>query len=113
MARLRLTQDPAAAEALFARVVDSIRNDSVALSDLGVARDMQGHHAAAQEAYRTGAGRGTRVGRRASQSGPVHGACPATPARRALLHPLAARPVPTPRIRHDLALALALSGQQG
>ena len=56
LGRMRLAQDPAAAEVLFARVITADPKNAVALSNLGVARDVQGHHAAAQDAYRLALG---------------------------------------------------------
>jgi len=52
LGRILLQTDPAQAEhALLAALAGSPRNADI-LNDLGVARDLQGHHAAAQAAYR-------------------------------------------------------------
>lgn len=112
LGRVRLSQDPAVAETLFARMTTLDPKDAVALSDLGVARDMQGHHAAAQEAYRLALGVApasvavqVNLGLSMALSGDAAGAV-------RLLQPLAAAPDAAPRIRQDLALALTLSGHR-
>jgi Flp pilus assembly protein TadD len=52
LGRILLHTDPARAEQVFQAVLaDSPRNADI-LNDLGVARDLQGHHAEAQAAYR-------------------------------------------------------------
>jgi Flp pilus assembly protein TadD len=51
LGRLRLADDPKRAEALFLLVLAQQPRDAAALNDLGIARDLQGHHAAAQKAY--------------------------------------------------------------
>ncbi len=112
LGRVRLTQDPAAAEVLFARITGGDRKDAAALNDLGVARDMQRHHAAAQEAYR----QALKVAP-ASVPAQVNLAVSlalsgeAAAAMR-MLQPLAAAPGAALDIRHDLALALTLDGQK-
>jgi Flp pilus assembly protein TadD len=73
---------------------------------------MQGHHAAAQEAYRVALGAApssiavqVNLGLSMALSGNAAGAV-------RLLKPLAAAPDAAPRIRQDLALALAMNGQK-
>jgi Flp pilus assembly protein TadD len=112
LGRVRLPQNPAAAEALFVQVMLLNPNDAIALDNLGVARDMQGHHAAAQEAYRMALGAAptsvavqVNMGLSMALSGNANDAV-------RLLQPLAAAPDAEPRIRHDLALALALNGHK-
>jgi len=112
LGRLRLAQDPVAAEGLFARVAARDPHNAVALSDLGVARDIQGHHAAAQQAYHLAldaapASIATQVnlGLSMALTGDAAGAV-------RLLQPLANAPDAPPRIRQDLALALTLSGRK-
>jgi Flp pilus assembly protein TadD len=52
LGRILLQTDPAHAEQVFqAALADSPRNADI-LNDLGIARDLQGHHIAAQTAYR-------------------------------------------------------------
>ena len=112
LGRARLQQDPAGAEAMFARVLTLDPHDAAAASNLGVARDLQGHHAAAQEAYRTALGITpssvavqVNLGLSMALSGDAPGAV-------RLLRPLGAAPGAAPRVRHDLALALALDGRR-
>ncbi len=112
LGRNRLPQDPAAAETLFARIITLDPHNAAALSNLGVARDLQGHHAAAQEAYRTALGISptslavqVNLGLSLTLSGDTDEAL-------RLLRPLAAVPGATPRVRHNLALALVLSGRR-
>lgn len=112
LGRVRLLQDPAGAETLFARCLTLDPHDAVAASNLGVARDLQGHHAAAQEAYRTALGITpgsvavqVNLGLSLALSGDSNGAV-------RMLRPLAAAPGAAPRVRHDLALALALDGRR-
>jgi Flp pilus assembly protein TadD len=112
LGRVRLLQDPATAETLFARAVTLDARDAAAMSNLGVARDLQGHHASAQEAYRMALGITpgsvavqVNLGLSLALSGDPNGAV-------RLLRPLATSPGATPRVRHDLALALALDGRR-
>lgn len=112
LGRVRLLQDPAGAETLFARCLTLDPRDAVAASNLGVARDLQGHHAAAQEAYRTALGITpgsvavqVNLGLSLALSGDPNGAV-------RMLRPLATAPGAAPRVRHDLALALALDGHR-
>jgi Flp pilus assembly protein TadD len=112
LGRLRLVQDPAAAEGLFARVLTADPHNAVALSDLGVARDVQGHHAAAQEAYRLALGAAP-----ASMAAQVNLGLSLALSGNAeegvrQLRPLAAAPDAGPLVRQDLALALTLNGRR-
>lgn len=52
LGRIKLTKDPAAAEALFQQAVQRDPRDMTALNNLGIARDLQGRHPEAQTAYR-------------------------------------------------------------
>ena len=52
LGRTLVQSDPAAAETAFLAAVASRPDDSAALNDVGIARDLLGHHAEAQEAYR-------------------------------------------------------------
>jgi Flp pilus assembly protein TadD len=112
LGRIQLSQDPAAAELLFAQVMIQDPRNGVALSNLGVARDLQGHHAAAQEAYRLALGVTpasvpvqVNLGLSLALSGDGAGSLK-------LLQPLAAAPGAAPRVRQDLALALTLGGHR-
>ncbi len=112
LGRVRLLQDPAGAEAVFSRAVTLDPHDAAAASNLGVSRDLQGHHAAAQEAYRMALGIApssvavqVNLGLSLALSGDAPGAV-------RLLQPLATATGAAPRVRHDLALALALDGRR-
>ena len=52
LGRTLVQADPAGAEAAFLAALTEQPNDSAALNDLGIARDMLGRHADAQDAYR-------------------------------------------------------------
>jgi Flp pilus assembly protein TadD len=52
LGRTLVQTDPAAAETAFLAALAALPEDSAALNDLGIARDLQGHHADAQNAYR-------------------------------------------------------------
>lgn len=111
LGRLQLADDPAAAERHFAQAAAGDPHDAAALNDLGVARDLQGHHAAAQEAYRqalaaqpTSAAAQVNLGLSVALSGDAAAA-------EHLLRPLATEPDATPVVRQDLAAALALGGK--
>jgi Flp pilus assembly protein TadD len=52
LGRTLVQSDPAAAEVAFLAAVSARPDDSVALNNLGIARDLLGHHNEAQEAYR-------------------------------------------------------------
>jgi Flp pilus assembly protein TadD len=52
LARLAMARDPAAAEQRFAALLKDQPANAAVLNNLGVARDMQGHHDQAQAAYR-------------------------------------------------------------
>ena len=52
LGRTLVQLDPGAAEAAFLAAIAKEPNNIAALSNLGIARDLQGHHADAQDAYR-------------------------------------------------------------
>ena len=112
LGRVKLASDPQAAEALFLEALQREPRNAVALNDLGIARDLQGRHADAQEAYRQALGadsgmNGAQVNLALSmamsgQSGEAI----------RLLRPLASDPNASPQVRHDLAAVLAMSGDR-
>lgn len=110
--RLLLASDPAQAELLFTRVVTADPRNAIALNDLGIARDLQGRHAAAQEAYRLAmtddpgmAAPQVNLGLSLGMSGHSDGAI-------ALLRPIAENANASKRVLQDLAMVLALAGRQ-
>jgi Flp pilus assembly protein TadD len=110
LGRLRLATDPKRAELLFLMVLAQNPRNAVALNDLGIARDLQGHHAEAQQSYAAASAadpdmRAAQVNLALSMA--LQGR-PADAAR--LLGPIASSPDATTRERHDMAVALAMSG---
>jgi Flp pilus assembly protein TadD len=112
LARVRLTSDPAAAERLFQDVLRHDPHSAVALNDLGIAHDLQGHHQAAQLAYREAMGIDpTMVGARVNlalslaMTGRAGDAAP-------MLRPVADAPSAPRKFRHDMAAVLAMGGDR-
>ncbi len=109
--RLRLATDPADAERLFLLSLSRSPRNSVALNNLGIARDLQGRHQDAQTAY-------SEAIAAAPQSRPpqVNLALSMAMSGRAseasrILRPMAEQPNATPRERHDFAAVLAMDGR--
>ncbi len=110
LGRTQLATDPAAAAASFRQVLAQTPGDIAALTDLGIAEDLQGRHAQAQASYRAALALApglvsaqANLGLSLALTGDVTGALN-------LLRPLAASPDATPRVRDDLAAVLAMSG---
>ena len=108
--RVQLRDDPSVAEASFLRALQRDPRNVIALNNLGIARDLQGHHAQAQEAYRQALGimpsdaaASTNLGLSLALSGDAGQAVQ-------ILQPLASDPAAPMRLRHDLALAMILAG---
>ena len=104
LGRLDLVDDPAQSEVLFLEVLAERPRDPVALNDLGIAQDLQGHHVEAQAAYRKALGVSpnmqaplTNLALSLAMSGQ------ATQAR-ALLAPLAKSGAASARVQNDFAL---------
>lgn len=111
MGRLRLSSDPAAAETYFLSAVKADPRNTTGWSDLGVARDLQGHHEGAQEAYRQALGIDPEM-----SAAMVNLALSLAMTGKAeegvrMLRPLASAPTSSPKVRHDLAAALAMAGR--
>jgi len=112
LGRVKLASDPQAAEALFLEALQREPRNAVALNDLGIARDLQGRHADAQQAYEQALGvdsamTGAQVNLALSMamSGKSGDAI-------RLLRPMASEPGASPQVRHDLAAVLAMSGDR-
>ena len=110
LGRLRLTTDPVSAEQMFMNALKQQPRDSIALNDLGIARDLQGRHKDAQMAY-------AEAIAAAPDSRPpqVNLALSMALSGRAgeatrMLQPLADQPSASARERHDYAAALAMAG---
>ncbi|HEX2941600.1 MAG TPA: tetratricopeptide repeat protein [Rhodopila sp.] len=112
LGRIELASDPAAAESMFLAALRHDPRNASLLNDLGVARDLQHHHAAAQDAYHQALGldpqsTGAIVNLALSVAMTGHG----DEAVR-MLRPLASNPTASPKLRHDLAAALAMAGHR-
>lgn len=111
LGRLELARGSAAdAEHDFSKLLLATPGDQTAMNNLGVALDLQGHHAAAQEIYGkllrlTPDNRAASVNLALSLSLTGQADQSVT-----MLRGPAAQPDATPRVREDLAVALALSG---
>jgi Flp pilus assembly protein TadD len=112
LGRLRLASDPAQAETFFLNAIRADPRNTTALNDLGVARDLQGRHVEAQDAYRRALGINPEL-----SSAVVNMALSLAMTGRGeegvrLLRPLAEGPNASPKIRHDLAAALTMAGRR-
>ena len=110
LGRLKLAIDPAAASAAFLRVTVRDPRNVAALIDLGIANDLLGRHDEAQQAYRRALDiEPDRVA--ASVNLGLSLALSKDPEQALrILRPIAFGSMTTPRIRQDLAVALALAG---
>lgn len=111
LGRLRLASDPAAAEALFLAALARKPRDPTALNNLGIARDLQGHHADAQAAY--GEAIAAAPDLRAAQVNLALSLAMSGRAAEAvrIIRPIGERPNATARERHDLAAVLAMDNK--
>ncbi len=112
LGRLKLATDPAMAEIYFLRAVQSDPRNTTGWNDLGVARDLQGHHDGAQQAYRQALGIDPQI-----SAAVVNLALSLAMSGRGeegvrMLRPLASGPTSSPKIRHDLAAALTMAGRR-
>lgn len=109
LGRITLASDPAAAEAIFADAVRHNPRDVTALNNLGVARDTQGRHTEAQEAYRQAIAVG--VSRQASEVNLALSLAVSGHAAEGeqLLQPLLRDPTLTPQMRQNMAAVAAMA----
>ncbi len=112
LGRIELTSNPASAESLLLAALRNDPRNTSALNDLGVARDLQNHHADAQAAYRKALGLDPQ-----SSAAMVNLALSMAMTGQAdaavrMLRPLASNPGATPKLRHDLAAALTMAGRR-
>lgn len=112
LGRLRLPTDPAGAEALFLEALQHDPRNTAALNDLGVARDLLGHHSMAQRAYSRALGINPEL--HAAQVNMALSFAISGDSNRALnlLQPLVYRPDASRKLRHDLAAVLAMGGKK-
>jgi Flp pilus assembly protein TadD len=112
LGRLKLETDPATAETFFLRAVQSDPRSTTGWNNLGVARDLQGHHDGAQQAYRQTLGIDPQY-----SAAVVNLALSLAMSGRGeegvrMLRPLASGPTASPKLRHDLAAALTMAGRR-
>lgn len=112
LGRIRLADDPGASEKLFLEALHHDPRNTSALNDLGVARDLEGNHAGAQDAYRQALGIDPQL-----SSAQVNLALSMAMSGSAddavrILRPIASNPGASRKVRHDLAAALAMAGHR-
>ena len=110
LARVRLADDPASAERLLRKAVEDDPRNAAAQNDLGIARDLQGHHREAQDAYRRALAANPALTAAQVNLGLSLALGGDAPRGVAMLRPLVAEGA-SPRVRQDLAAALVLNGQ--
>lgn len=112
LGRITLSKDPAAAEARFQTVLKRDPKNLTALNNLGIARDLQGHHADAQAIYRAALAvdpdlDSAQVNLALSMAMSGQG-----PAAIKLLESKANQPGAPVKVRHDYAVVLAMAGHR-
>jgi len=112
LGRLSLRTNARQAQVLFLGALQHDPSNKVALNDLGIAYDLQGDHLKAQESYRRALGsdpamHAAEVNLALSMALNGH-----APEAVQMLQPLASEPGAPRRLRHDLAAALAMSGDK-
>lgn len=111
LGRCVLKRDPAAAEQAFQAAIRDDPGSAAAFNDLGIARDLQGHHVAAIAPYQRAlllqpGSIATEVNLGLALALAGH-----SPDALQYLGPLAAGPQATPKIRQDFATALITAGR--
>ena len=97
---------------MFRAVLKREPKDLTALNNIGIARDLQGHHADAQTAYRQALAINPGLELRTSQSGAVAGDDGTWPQAVRLLKARASDPAAPVKVRRDYAVVLAMAGNQ-
>ena len=112
IARVQLALDPLDAEGTLRKALSRDAANAAALNDLGIAQDLQGKHEAAQASYR--AALGSQPGLLSAQVNLGLSLALSGKAREGvqMLQPLGESPASTPKVREDLAAALALAGDE-
>lgn len=112
MGRLNLATDPRASEHYFLQALDHDPRNTTALNDLGVARDLQGNHTGAQEAYAHALGikpdlmsAEVNLALSLGMSGDSHRAVQ-------LMRPLATEPGASAQMRQNFAAVLTMAGDR-
>ena len=109
LGRIALASDAPTAEALFLQALQHAPRDPVALNDLGIARDLQGHHAEAQTVYRQAIALAPSM--QAAQVNLALSMALSGQARQGeqLLQPILTDPSATPRMRQIMAAVAAMA----
>lgn len=102
----------AAAEATYRALVATAPNEAAGHSGLGIALDLQGRHKEAQAEHRLALAQDASDATRANLGLSLAMGGSAQEAVE-MLRPLAADPSASPRLRHNLAFAMALAGDRG
>ena len=111
LGRIRLNAGQAAeAEVVLRRAVAAAPTDASALSNLGIALDMQDRHAEAQAQYRAALQTDPSNTATALNLGMSYALNNDNAQALSVLQPLASQPMATPRMRHDLVVALTKAG---
>lgn len=112
LGRLRLASDAVEAAALFEDATKQEPRNVAAWSNLGIARDLQGQHRSAQDAYRQA--RSVDPGNIPAQVNLALSLAMSGNSAEALklIAPLAAQPSATPKLRHEYAAVLAMAGRE-
>jgi Flp pilus assembly protein TadD len=110
--RVQLPVDPAVAEAMFQSVLRQDSKNAAALNNLGIARDLQGHHAEAEAAFR--AALAAKPDMSAAQVNLALCLAIRGQASEAigLLRPLADGPSASQKVRENYAAVLAMAGER-
>lgn len=113
LGRVQLPVDPAKAEATFQAVLQQDTRNAAALNNLGIAQNLQGHHADAEAAFRSAIAASPDM-----TAAQVNLAlCLAMRGQGAeaigMLRPLADHPSATQKVREDYAAVLAMAGERG
>ena len=111
LGRVFLATDPPRAEALFLAALTNDPRNPVALNNLGIARDLQGRHDAAQAAYGEAIAAAPEM--RAPQVNLALSLAMSGKGQQALtiMRPIASQPSASEKERHDLAAVLAMDGK--
>jgi Flp pilus assembly protein TadD len=112
LGRLLLATDPAGAEAMFQQAIAQQANDAAALNDLGIARDLQAHHAEAQIAYRQALAVAPDMSAATANLALSLSLSGHAAEGEQLLRPLVASPQTQPRLRYDLAAVATMAGDR-
>ncbi len=112
MGRITLSKQPAVAEALFQQALKREPKDMTALNNLGIARDLQGHHAEAQTAYRQALAINPDLDSAQANLALSMAMSGQGAAAVQLLKAKATEPGVPAKVKHDYAVVLAMAGNR-